>query len=41
LGWPFPRPWARATDLIHIDRAWAAPSWDAGEPGVLFLRIVN
>ncbi len=32
---------ARASDLIHIDRAWAAPSWGADEPGVLFLRIVN
>ncbi len=32
---------ASASDLIHIDRAWATPSGGAGEPTVVFMSIVN
>lgn len=32
---------ANASDLIHIDGAWAAPGGGAGEPAVVFMRIVN
>jgi len=32
---------ATASELIHVDRAWAAPGGGAGEPAVVFMTIVN